>query len=144
MDDIRRLVLSRRKSIPELAFFSELIWMFRGKIFSRSKKAEWNLKSVSNKENAGPRNFGFSRQRIAPHRSADRSRKDLCIRDSRHSYLHTDREIGLYLHQYQTLQDQIFEKDIPAMRELCRAEGLEDFSVTKIKGRSNYLSLFLF
>lgn len=43
-----------------------------------------------------------------------------------------------------TLQDQIFEKDIPAMRELCRAEGIEDFSVTKIKGRSNYLSLFLF
>ncbi|NCP77429.1 DEAD/DEAH box helicase [bacterium] len=43
-----------------------------------------------------------------------------------------------------TLQDQIFEKDIPAMRELCRAQGIEDFSVTKIKGRSNYLSLFLF
>lgn len=43
-----------------------------------------------------------------------------------------------------TLQDQIFEKDIPAMRELCRAHGIEDFSVAKVKGRSNYLSLFLF
>lgn len=43
-----------------------------------------------------------------------------------------------------TLQDQIFEKDIPAMRELCKAQGIEDFSVTKVKGRSNYLSLFLF
>lgn len=43
-----------------------------------------------------------------------------------------------------TLQDQIFEKDIPTMRELCRAQGIEDFSVTKVKGRSNYLSLFLF
>lgn len=43
-----------------------------------------------------------------------------------------------------TLQDQIFEKDIPAMRSLCREQGIEDFSVTKVKGRSNYLSLFLF
>jgi Rad3-related DNA helicase len=43
-----------------------------------------------------------------------------------------------------TLQDQIFEKDIPAMRELFRRAGIEDFSVAKIKGRSNYLSLFLF
>lgn len=43
-----------------------------------------------------------------------------------------------------TLQDQIFEKDIPAMRTLCKAQGIENFSVTKVKGRSNYLSLFLF
>lgn len=43
-----------------------------------------------------------------------------------------------------TLQDQIFEKDIPAMRTLCGARGIGDFSVTKVKGRSNYLSLFLF
>lgn len=43
-----------------------------------------------------------------------------------------------------TLQDQIFEKDIPAMRALCKDQGIDDFSVTKIKGRSNYLSLFLF
>ncbi len=32
-----------------------------------------------------------------------------------------------------TLQDQVFEKDIPAMRELFRAQGIVDFSVTKIK-----------
>jgi ATP-dependent DNA helicase DinG len=30
------------------------------------------------------------------------------------------------------------------MRELFRRAGIEDFSVAKIKGRSNYLSLFLF
>jgi ATP-dependent DNA helicase DinG len=31
------------------------------------------------------------------------------------------------------LQDQIFEKDIKTMLELCRTRGIPDFSVTKIK-----------
>ncbi len=43
-----------------------------------------------------------------------------------------------------TLQDQIFEKDIPAMRTTLCAQEIGDFSVTKVKGRSNYLSIFLF
>lgn len=32
-----------------------------------------------------------------------------------------------------TLQDQIFEKDIPAMRKLCQDAGIDDFSVAKVK-----------
>lgn len=43
-----------------------------------------------------------------------------------------------------TLQDQIFNKDIPMLRDMFREAGVNDFSVAKIKGRSNYLSLLLF
>lgn len=42
-----------------------------------------------------------------------------------------------------TLQDQIFEKDIPMLHTLFGRHSIGDFSVAKIKGRSNYVSLLL-
>lgn len=43
-----------------------------------------------------------------------------------------------------TLQDQIVEKDMPAIHTLLDPYDLSDFSIAKVKGRSNYLSLLLF
>ncbi len=40
-----------------------------------------------------------------------------------------------------TLQDQIIEKDVPKLRALLKEFHLDHFSVQKLKGRTNYVSL---
>ena len=56
--------------------------------------------------------------------------------------IRTGKQVFVSTHT-KTLQDQIFEKDIPNLRLLFTRHDIGDFSVAKIKGRSNYPSLLL-
>lgn len=144
LEDIRTLILSRRREIPEFAFFHdetlEVSWrdilkkggnveleerVEQGKMLDLTMKAfkEKELLLIEAPTGVG-KTFAYGIPSIIT-----------SIQTGKSVYISTNTK---------TLQDQIFEKDIPAMRELCRAQGISDFSVTKIKGRSNYLSLFLF
>lgn len=146
MDDIRKLVLSHRRAIPELLFF-------------RDEKLDISWRDILKK---GSKSGVVLEERIEQGKMLDLvtqafKEKELLLIEaptgvgktfaygipSIITSISTGKPVYVSTNT-KTLQDQIFEKDIPAMRELCRAHGIEDFSVAKVKGRSNYLSLFLF
>jgi predicted DnaQ family exonuclease/DinG family helicase len=155
LDDIRRLTLSKRRAIPELAFFHDEKLDISWKDVLKAPKKETGL-------DRRPVSGVSLEERVEQWKmldlttSAFREKELLLIEaptgvgktfaygiPSIITSIQTGKSVYISTNT-KTLQDQIFEKDIPAMRELFRAQWIEDFSVTKIKWRSNYLSLFLF
>lgn len=57
--------------------------------------------------------------------------------------LRTGKKVIISTHT-RTLQDQITSKDIPYLRTIFAEKGIEGFEITKLKGRTNYLSLLRF
>ena len=146
LDDVRKLILSRRRSIPEIQFFHDgdldISWkdilkkegtsgvvleerVEQGKMLDLATHAFKNKELLLIEAPTGVgKTFAYGIPSIIT-----------SIQTGKSVYISTNTK---------TLQDQIFEKDIPAMRALCKDQGMENFSVAKVKGRSNYVSLFLF
>ena len=186
LNQIQKLIIDRRRAVPELQFFHDenldISWkeilkkggkrnmktVQKGSNSNADQDLEWSVQSTYGEWEVADINLkneffnSFLEERVEQGKMLDLTthafrEKELLLIEAptgvgkTFAYgipaiitsIQTGKPVYISTNT-KTLQDQIFEKDIPAMRSLCDAQEIGDFSVTKVKGRSNYLSIFLF